>query len=250
MSTLSGPAPRRARLSAALALLIGSAAAASCFELPAAGGTARAPGASVNAAVVEIDLPGHRCSGVLVDARTVLTAAHCLEESPAPERIKVWRSSGKDARRSTTVDSWTIDTRFRAKPDDSEIFDIARLSLDLPLDGSIPVADSTKLLEELITTGQSVYALGYPRRRQPDGRRYRALASEELLISALSPNHTEFSAGGILGDTCRGFSGGPVVARVEGEWWVVGITSRGSKDCRTGGQYAIPSASQDWVAAP
>lgn len=173
------------------------------------------------------------CTGSLVGAGFVLTAAHCFVDAAdgrvaAAGEVRVWMYDAWYPAAAVTVHPDYI-TRELVDPA-AQSNDVAMVQLSSWPPSVAPVALPTTAQ---LTEGQTVWAAGY-------GLTEQGVASEvprytDLTVlpdSATMAQFTdEFVAGGTSGYTCSGDSGGPVVVSSEGSHTLVGLTTRGPEVC-------------------
>ncbi len=168
---------------------------------------------------------GGRCSGSILDANRVITAAHCLYDGsdgpPSPMFFKYTVRAGiVDVRKE--ADQSHLQTRVVAKamhhPDyDFPRRDVAIMTLETPLDLSGPYVQPIKLTSATTAPGSAVRLYGYGANANDGGtvsvdgqqryldsfttRSYACADGKPSLLCGFSP----------LGASCRGDSGGGLV---------------------------------------
>ena len=188
---------------------------------------------------------GSRCTGALVGARTVLTAAHCLVGRgtghlvrPGSVHVLVGYSHGDYAGHARAL-SFVTGPGFAVGPDQQPLpsapldADWAVITLDAPLgtpDRVLP------LLRRLPPAGASVMLGGYEQDRA------QAMGAD---LACTVTNLVRDGAGRmLLLHSCaatRGSSGAPLLARAPGGGWgIVGVASRAEIGALGG--YAVPAA--------
>lgn len=199
------------------------------------------------------------CGGAILDASTILTAAHCVEgttpgNAPTKGGLAVWAgTSSISAKTATSTDRLRLQERrvasvrvhpgWRRRVEATGDLAVLRLASPLELDGrriaaiplapqlEIPAAAPLLVASELTVTGYGLTLGGAG--GTTDGRLRR------LAIRAVDPdacgdedNAVELCAVTATGSACSGDSGGPVVAPGP---VLVGIVSNGPRACPPGG---------------
>ena len=195
-------------------------------------------------------LSAYCCTGTLIAANIVLTAAHCVTGGCA-SRVFI----GDDITglgQVIDVEQVEVHPGYRdSKPFD----DIALLVLKSPAQNVAPRriarADTPERVGQVRLVGfgttESTGTLGYGIRREVDV----AVATADSAFGARAL--TEFVAGSPIfqRDSCPGDSGGPAYVEVAGEWLLAGATSRGTrgavKKCGDGGIYERVGAYASWL---
>lgn len=199
--------------------------------------------------VLGIQASGFLCTGILIQPRIVLTAAHCL----------------KDINRAVTyfgddIDSPTVvnGVQWAAHPDfcptcSTEIFDYGYIILDRTIDIGKPfpepITDQDEW-DEFMQVGQTVSLVGFGTDDSPASEGF-GLGIKRIVeteITDLTVNGRELRAGTDGKDSCGGDSGGPAMIRLEdGRWRVAGVLSRGTNPCGNGGYYGVPYPALEWL---
>ena len=182
---------------------------------------------------------GWFCSGTLIEARLVLTAAHCLFDSRGR------RLSGLVFGNEEEV----LDVDFSAtdgyRPGSSGPWnDIALLQLsDAATTAPIPIArTSPRATQRVSVVGYGVTRATGPHTGVGGGTRRSATIS----LSAVEERELYYEAE--PRGACYGDSGGPLILRSGGRERVVGVTSRGTQvDCQGTEIATRVDAYADWI---
>lgn len=201
------------------------------------------------------------CTGVLVDAKTVLTAAHCLVDAEDYDGIVVYFGDSIYSTapgRRTTASDFGVDPKYCAECK-VDAHDFGYVVLDGEVSGVplVPPLVSQEEWDAVMQEGAEVVLVGFGASRDTSEDGAAPLATSEYGIKRevttsfkrLIGSGIEFVAGSSGRDTCGGDSGGPVFAKVAGgEWRLIGITSRGPEPCGSGnGVYGVPYAALPWL---
>jgi MYXO-CTERM domain-containing protein len=193
------------------------------------------------------------CSGTLISERVILTAAHCLDQNPAPEDICIMLGQSAHASSCWGAQGDTTAIDYGLHPDycedcDEDAMDIGYILTSGPIVG----IDYPKIITDqdeydaLMGEDEAITLVGYGEDEsgEADGKKRWV----ETKIRSFIDSAKEFLAGGSGKDTCLGDSGGPAFARAaDGSLRLVGVTSRGFPECGEGGIYTAPLPAMCWV---
>ncbi|MGC4115996.1 MAG: trypsin-like serine protease [Myxococcales bacterium] len=163
------------------------------------------------------------CTGTLVGAKTVITAAHCIESTTASRYAFILGSTAYPANSVTVHPSWD------GNADSGEgKYDIAVIVLKTsPNITPTPVATAAPFV------GQEVTLVGFG----VTGENYNNYGTKRITTNNLSKvvaTKIYWMPSGGVGTTCYGDSGGPAFANVNGQEVLLGVTSGGESPCETG----------------
>ena len=249
-----GPAGRKRIGAALLTLAVGGA---SLFV-----GTGSA-GAIVNGETAEAtpwqvslqDSEGHFCGGSIIDADTIVTAAHCLEGFDASDitiraGITNLNNGGGQTRQ---VESFVEHPRYAQ----DELADIAVVELASPLNLNANVAAIAPATTADIAAATTASVTGWGATSENGGGSDVLLEAQVPLVGDRACNialgtdaATELCAGGTGTDSCYGDSGGPLVVDTNNGPRLAGVVSWG-EECggSTPGVYAEVPTFVDFLAS-
>jgi len=163
------------------------------------------------------------CTGTLISARTVLTAAHCLEEDAASSFVF---TGGPDFRKPEWTVKATGGVQHPAWDSQKLENDIALIFLaeDAPVE---PMATANAFPSSLV--GQKLLFVGYGITNATTQAGFGTKRQVSITITEVAD--TQFAYGDKGKNTCNGDSGGPAFVSVGGQLQVAGVTSYGDAKC-------------------
>lgn len=185
------------------------------------------------------------CSGTLISPTIILTAAHCTDFSNVSFFVKVKAVALQEETQFYAATPWTgtrYDPGTRVKPPEG---DIGLLKLNAKISDVEFPSLATASVAKLITSKTRLTLMGWgldQNKKLADTLHY----SNLLLQDSNSKKYwgkyfnakTMISAGKYItaekkwSGSCNGDSGGPLLAKLNGINYVVGVTSWGAQECR------------------
>lgn len=196
-------------------------------------GSACSPSSASVALIESQDAAGKSlgdCSGTVISARAVLTAAHCVTSKAARMQITFGDGTRYDAA------SFVPSPGYAADPNASAVdIGVVRAAQDLPR-RPIPL-----LTSRAARVGETAVIAGWGTDQSGTGSTLRA---GETTITALNEfiETTYNTTAGV----CQGDSGGALLVKESGTWALAGVISGGSTSrCDTGqGYYAVVNTAE------
>ncbi|PVI00574.1 putative trypsin [Periconia macrospinosa] len=208
--------------------------------------------------IISLQFPGrHWCGGSLLNANTVITAGHCVDDSASnPNTVRagslLWASGGV----TSTVSQYIINPKYVGNDNDIAILKLSTpipegngiAYVKLPGNGTDPVANTSSTVAgwgDLTESGSSPADLRYVDvpivSRTTCKSQYGSSAITNNMVCAAVPEGGK--------DSCQGDSGGPLIET--GTNTLIGIVSWGRGCARRGfaGVYTRVSTQLDFINA-
>jgi hypothetical protein len=162
------------------------------------------------------------CSGTVIGARAILTAAHCLDEDV--QLVRMFLGSGLEVVAAT----FTAHPGYRGGVTN----DVAVVLMNEPI-GRRPMP---LLLSRDARVGESAAIAGWGRDLSNVPATFRA----GLTTITATGNMLQTQFGATVSSVCQGDSGGPILISEGGAWAIAGVTSATSENvCNTGTNFYV-----------
>jgi secreted trypsin-like serine protease len=230
------------------------AAFAGSTQTPVVGGTEVSPGTWPDVVAV-LGQDGSLCSGTLIAADLVLTAAHCIDGHPAEVVLGSVDLVRPDGERRAV--KWS-----RAYPSWLDQYDVGLIMLEHPVFAKPRAIVQDCPGDERFVDGAAVKVVGFglttPSGTGDNTRLHEATlpvvdascTTDAACAAAIAPGG-EFIAGGNGTDACFGDSGGPVYLDTPTGTGLIGVVSRGlsswTEPCGGGGIYVRADKVVPWI---
>ncbi len=166
------------------------------------------------------------CSGTMISANKVLTAAHCLENAVT---IDVLLGVEANSLAYITSDSWQIHPNFSRSANGILGNDVGVIHVPVPL----PLPSVPILVSAAPQVGQKAVVFGFGTTGAPDD--YGQLRSGVMKIAAVDEGRIFADYQDGTSNVCSGDSGGPLLLQIGSQLTIGGTTSYGdSATCVVG----------------
>lgn len=189
------------------------------------------------------ELPNYSCTGTLISANTVLTAAHCVDPQGRFE-VKYGITTIDEEGKSYQVTGAWRSPRYSVQRLGINDIGLLRLKEKIPNAKTVPLGGSK--LVKLAESSKEMKLFGWGEDQNGESASYLRSAivvNQSPLLKKLLGNRFNsalwLAAGRyitkerIYSGACRGDSGGPLMGIVKGKFVQIGVTSFGAKDCDT-----------------
>lgn len=182
------------------------------------------------------------CTGTLVGAKTVLTAAHCLQDPALEYRFYINGTllpllNVPYGGTEHLLASSTVHPAYDATTQENDIA-VLRLQ-DAPAAAPIPI------WPEAVWIGLKIQLIGYGRTSATTDDSGKKRSAYNFVAKLLSKTLSYSGTGNGVGNTCKGDSGGPVLATIDGKDLLAGVHY--ASTCGTVGYASRLDVHASWV---
>jgi hypothetical protein len=181
------------------------------------------------------------CTGTLIGRHTVLTAAHCVTDSSAPQTVLLPVSFYLDSLSGQRLQAVEVVVHSEYVGGNSSDLALVRLDTDL----SFPPA---QLSPRPPLAGESVLMIGFGKSGEPDDTFGTKRRAENVVGKVYAQSFSIFGSGGTNGNLCDGDSGGPTFAVRDNQEVLIGIHSTREGMCGQKGNDLRADAFLSWIS--
>ena len=165
------------------------------------------------------------CSGTIIAPRSILTAAHCVDQDAA--LVRVWLGSGSEI----VAESFILHPTYVQNPSTGLDVAIVTMAEDLPRT-PIPILTSREA-----TLGESAVIAGWGRDQSNIPS---TLRSGTTTVSGVDGVYIQTQFSQTASSICLGDSGGPIMLNQGGSWVIAGVSSAASVvTCNSGTNFYV-----------